>query len=223
MERDRIEAARSFVLSSKYRKHVLKGLARATLATPTELAENTELQRSHLSRAISELREEGIVKLHAPEERTVGRYYGLTDFGEAAWEHLRTDIIHVEWQDADPTSETSCRFVETVTQLLGDKLRFVGMYDGASARLLYADDDARSEYTEQELTDGARELVFRRVNLDLNIPNKECWAQIYFFDPEALLIAQDPDRNLYSASFSPYQDVDISALLNTIESVVLQE
>ncbi|RDZ63886.1 hypothetical protein C5B90_12300 [Haloferax sp. Atlit-12N] len=222
MERDRIEAARSFVLSSKYRKHVLKGLARANLATPTELAENTELQRSHISRAVSELRDEDIVELYAPEERTVGRYYGLTDFGEVAWEDIRSDILHLEWQVTNSTTETSSRLVEAVTQLLRDKLRFVGMYDGDAARLLYADDDALAEYTEQELTDGARELAFQRVNLDLNIPNKQCWAQVYFFDPEALLIAQDSDGTLYSVSFAPYQDVDIAGLLDTIESTVLQ-
>jgi DNA-binding MarR family transcriptional regulator len=70
----------SFVISSTYREGALTRLA-ASPATPSQIAADRQMDISHASRALGELRERGLVELLVPEERKKGRIYGLTDRG----------------------------------------------------------------------------------------------------------------------------------------------
>jgi len=70
-----------FVRASDYRTRVLDALADGP-ATPTTVGERTDLELTHVSRTITELREHDLAELLVPEERTKGRIYGLTDDGE---------------------------------------------------------------------------------------------------------------------------------------------
>jgi DNA-binding MarR family transcriptional regulator len=70
----------SFVISSTYREAALTRLA-ASPATPSQIAADRQMDISHTSRALGELRERGLVELLVPEERKKGRIYGLTDRG----------------------------------------------------------------------------------------------------------------------------------------------
>jgi DNA-binding MarR family transcriptional regulator len=70
----------SFVISSTYREDALTRLA-ASPATPSQIAADRQMDISHASRALGELRERGLVELLVPEERKKGRIYGSTDRG----------------------------------------------------------------------------------------------------------------------------------------------
>jgi DNA-binding MarR family transcriptional regulator len=70
----------SFVISSTYRDAVLTRLA-ASPTTPSQIAADRQMDISHASRALGELRERGLVELLVPEERKKSRIYGLTDRG----------------------------------------------------------------------------------------------------------------------------------------------
>lgn len=70
----------SFVISSTYREAVLTRLA-ASPATPSQIATDRNMDISHVSRAVGELRERSLVELLVPEERRKGRIYGITDRG----------------------------------------------------------------------------------------------------------------------------------------------
>lgn len=78
----------SFVLSSKYRKEVLKQLTVGP-ATTSQIANRRDLSISHVSRALGQLREQDLVELLVSEERRKGRVYRITDRGSEAWEKVR--------------------------------------------------------------------------------------------------------------------------------------
>jgi len=77
----------SFAISSKYRE-VTVGALTAHPATPSALADQTGEDIAHVSRALQELREEGIVELLVDEKRKKGRLYGLTDEGDQLADEL---------------------------------------------------------------------------------------------------------------------------------------
>ena len=68
----------SFVISSTYREAALTRLA-ASPATPSQIAADKQMDISHASRALGELRERTLVELLVPDKRQKGRMYGLTD------------------------------------------------------------------------------------------------------------------------------------------------
>lgn len=77
----------SFVISSDYRVAVLRRLANGP-ATPSQIAGETDHAISHVSRALGDLRNHGLVELLVSEERKKGRVYGLTERGEVIWEKI---------------------------------------------------------------------------------------------------------------------------------------
>jgi DNA-binding MarR family transcriptional regulator len=70
----------SFIISSSYREDVLTRLTDSP-ATPSQIAADRNMDISHASRALGELRERGLVELLVPEERQKGRIYGPTGRG----------------------------------------------------------------------------------------------------------------------------------------------
>ncbi|WP_135305654.1 winged helix-turn-helix domain-containing protein [Haloarcula amylovorans] len=77
----------SFVISSRYRVDTLRRLNQSP-ATPSLIAEETDLSIAHISRALNELREADLVTLLVSEDRRKGRVYGLTDDGQDVWETI---------------------------------------------------------------------------------------------------------------------------------------
>jgi DNA-binding MarR family transcriptional regulator len=73
-----------FVISSTYRVKVLQELAESP-APPSKIADETGCATSHISRALTDLRERGLVDLLVPEARKKGRIYGITDRGREIW------------------------------------------------------------------------------------------------------------------------------------------
>ncbi|MBX0288309.1 winged helix-turn-helix domain-containing protein [Haloarcula salinisoli] len=70
----------SYVISSKYRVDTLDRLQTGP-ATPSLVAADTDRAIAHISRALQELQEEGLVTLLVSEERRKGRVYGVTEKG----------------------------------------------------------------------------------------------------------------------------------------------
>ncbi|WP_232702194.1 winged helix-turn-helix domain-containing protein [Halobacterium wangiae] len=74
--------ALGFVAASEYRCAVVAALDVGGPATPTTISDRADLAVTHVSRTLGELRERDVVELLVPEERSKGRFYGLTDGGQ---------------------------------------------------------------------------------------------------------------------------------------------
>lgn len=79
----------SFVASSRYREEIVLSLA-AGPKLPRQLAEDTHIRIAHVSRALGELKERGLVECLTPETKTRGRVYGVTGAGTALVATFRT-------------------------------------------------------------------------------------------------------------------------------------
>jgi len=77
-----------YVISSTHRTMVLERLAEGP-ATPTQIASDTDLSVTHVSRALKSLRQHALVELLVPEERRKGRVYGTTADGEDTWDIIQ--------------------------------------------------------------------------------------------------------------------------------------
>ena len=78
--RSRLWSDFSFVVSSGYRERVLTSLAPRP-KVPRQVAEETDLRIVHVSRALRELADHGLVECLTPEVKARGRLYGLTESG----------------------------------------------------------------------------------------------------------------------------------------------
>ena len=81
-----------YVISSSYRTQVLGCLADGP-ATPSRIAEETNISIAHVSRALQELRERSVVELLVPEDRRKGRIYGITEKGDRVWEEMEAENL----------------------------------------------------------------------------------------------------------------------------------
>lgn len=77
----------SFVISSDYRTAVLQRLA-ASPTTPSSIKDDTDVDLSHVSRALSRLQERSLVELLVSEDRKKGRVYGVTERGSKVFEKI---------------------------------------------------------------------------------------------------------------------------------------
>lgn len=79
-----------FVISSQYRLAVLQRLA-AGPATPSQIANESGLAISHISRALGKLRDRTMVELLVSEDQKKGRIYGITERGAQVWEKIEAE------------------------------------------------------------------------------------------------------------------------------------
>lgn len=79
-----------FVISSKYRIAVLKRLSEGP-STPSTIASDTELPITHVSRALSALRERSLVELLVSKHKKKGRIYGATERGQQLWKRIQKE------------------------------------------------------------------------------------------------------------------------------------
>lgn len=82
----------SFVISSSYRVAVLRRLSRGP-ATPSQIAGETDIAISHISRALGRLRDHSLVELLVSEERNKGRVYGITERGADVWQTIEAENL----------------------------------------------------------------------------------------------------------------------------------
>jgi DNA-binding MarR family transcriptional regulator len=81
-----------YVVSSTYRVQVLEQLSDSP-APPSTIADETGCAISHVSRALQDLREHGLVDLLVPEDRKKGRIYGITDEGREIWNTIESQNL----------------------------------------------------------------------------------------------------------------------------------
>jgi len=71
----------SGVVASKYRTNTVVALLDGP-KMPSEIADETGADIAHVSRAITELADDGVTELLVSEDTKKGRLYGLTENGE---------------------------------------------------------------------------------------------------------------------------------------------
>lgn len=76
-----------FVISSQYRVAVLARLAQGP-ATPSQIAEDEDIDIAAVSHALTSLRDRDFVDLLVSEERRKGRVYGITEPGQDLWREI---------------------------------------------------------------------------------------------------------------------------------------
>lgn len=76
-----------FIISSQYRVAVLSRLAEGP-TTPSQIAEEEDIDIAAVSHALSSLRERGFVDLLVSEDRRKGRVYGITGTGQDLWDDI---------------------------------------------------------------------------------------------------------------------------------------
>lgn len=81
-----------FVISSGYRVAVMRRLADGP-STPSQIAQDSDRSISHISRALHNLRDKGLVELLVPEERKKGRIYGVTERGQGIWNQIEAEQL----------------------------------------------------------------------------------------------------------------------------------
>jgi DNA-binding MarR family transcriptional regulator len=77
----------SYVIRSQYRTAVLRRLISGP-ATPSRIAGDTDFAIAHVSRALGELRDQGLAELLVSEDQRKGRLYGVTEEGERVWDRI---------------------------------------------------------------------------------------------------------------------------------------
>ena len=83
----------SYVISSRYRVVAMERLNEGP-ATPSQIASDADVGIAHVSRALQELRERGLVTLLVSDERKKGRVYGLTEGGSQVWETIEAENMN---------------------------------------------------------------------------------------------------------------------------------
>ena len=82
MDDEEFYRLKSFIDRSKNRKKILEFLASKDEALrPTDISEELGVQRTTISERITDLKEEGLVKLLNPEDNR-NRYYRITEKGK---------------------------------------------------------------------------------------------------------------------------------------------
>jgi DNA-binding MarR family transcriptional regulator len=79
-----------FVISSKYRIAVIERLSEGP-STPSTIASDTGLPITHISRALSALRERSLVELLVSKHKKKGRIYGITERGRQLWKRIQQE------------------------------------------------------------------------------------------------------------------------------------
>lgn len=129
-----------YVRSSQYRDDTVRHIAEHGPSMPSEIAEGTGNELSHVSRSLSELRDREIVELLVPEQTQRGRIYGLSDRGEGvAARHRRPDF---EWTLVDVGDFPHAAFLEHVRSVAGSAFNAAAYRDGRDVTLVGAPDGA---------------------------------------------------------------------------------
>lgn len=76
------------IKASRYRRDILKELSNNKM-TPSELAEVTKINISHVSISLRELQDIGLIELLTSEDIKKGRIYSITEKGKKILEKVK--------------------------------------------------------------------------------------------------------------------------------------
>ncbi|KAB1188539.1 MULTISPECIES: winged helix-turn-helix domain-containing protein [Haloferax] len=147
-----------YIASSRYRLTVCEYLSEHGSGLPSRIAVETDLAQPHVSRALSELRDQGIVELLVPESQQKGRLYGLTDLGELAYDRVALDQ-QVEIEVVDSDGFPSPELIEELESIHGDTLRAVTWCESDRAWVHFSSAPLRNEYDEETVKTVVSTLV----------------------------------------------------------------
>lgn len=210
----------SYVLQSDYRTEVVSMLAQANQATPSQLSTETDIAQPNVSRALSELKEKGVVELLVPEETKRGRYYGLTDMGETVFERIREVEDEFTWNHRDPETDRERRLLNYLREEFGDHLRAVACREAHDVTLLYMDQEVRSQYTPEEMESDLRKFLYDEIarkygDRDLN------YLVRGFSDYVSVRVFIDDDTEV-SVSVCPDYTFETDALARDVTDIVAE-
>lgn len=210
----------AYLMSSRYRQTVLEHLGTDGPTAPKEIAAATDERRPHISRALGELEDEGVVELRVDEDRRVERYYGLTDEGEAAWERLRDEIRHVPWSVEPPGDSVSTRIVQATEAELGDDLRCVLGYDGERVRFRYVADGILEQYTDEEIERAIQSFVFDHRLDSVTMPHETVRSEAITFTEFSLVRVGRGDSRRFAVTFDNEADVAVPQFTQLLGSIL---
>jgi len=210
----------SYVLNSTYRSRVFEYLAGTPRATPKEIAEGVDVPRPHVSRALSELEETGVVELRVPESRTVGRYYGLTEKGTTAWPTIKRAVQNVDWELREPDTQALRDIVELARDAVGDGLRTVGTYDGETVSIWYIDPAVEASYTDEEFEDGLRTLIFDHSLDEVSVSGEDCWSDTLHFEEFSVVRIRLANGSRIAITFDDSQTISVPTFAEAVENIL---
>lgn len=220
MDVESLEDAEAYVLRSKYRSNALEGLATGGQATPTELADDTGDPRPHVSRALSELREVGIVDLRVPEVRNVGRYYDLTELGEAVWRNVEEVVRGIDWSIEEPAEGALRTVVELAKEEFGEALRTVGTHDCGQVTFLYAKSGVLESHPGDSPEQLLRTLIYDHPLTRVELSNRDHKSETLHLDDFVILRIHASDDLRVFVSFEETRNVSIPAFSERILAIV---
>jgi DNA-binding MarR family transcriptional regulator len=210
----------AYILNSTNRQRVLEYLALSGPATPSQIAADTDSHRSHISRALQELREKDVVELQVDESREMGRYYALTSAGETVWSRIEDRVRHVSWTIEEPTDPRLREILTVAKAEFGDALRAVGRYDDGTLTFLYMDDDVLSEYSEEEIQQSARVFVFEHTIDEVSWPDETLQSEILTFSEFSIVRFLGDEVGHLAISFQHRETVSIPDFVERISAIV---
>lgn len=143
--------AAGYVTSSKYRRGVVEHLHEHGSAIPSEIAAATEHALPHVSRALGQLREQGLVELLVPEERRRGRLYGLTKLGATAVERLAREGRPGEYEVVPVERFNHPDMIRFLEEEVGDALRAVACVSDGLVEITFLSQRVRDNYSGTQL------------------------------------------------------------------------
>lgn len=152
----------SYVGRSKYRERIAAHLYDHGAAAPSEIADAAGYALPHVSRALAQLRDEGLVELLVSEDQHHGRLYGLTDTGRGAVEHLRRDRLASRMTVSAPEQFTDQELLSFLRDELGGSLRRVERYTDDTAEVTFVRSELCGETIDDHLLLTELALAWRR-------------------------------------------------------------
>ncbi|MFB6130052.1 MAG: winged helix-turn-helix domain-containing protein [Salinigranum sp.] len=210
----------SYVLRSHYRVAVVRTIASGGPATPSQIAVATGRPQPHVSRALSELSDRGVVELLVPEEQVRGRYYGLTDVGDDVWVAIEDEVPAVELLQRDPETDVERELLSVLHARVGDSLRLVAHYHGHVVEALFLRPDLREDadgedfrarvrrFTEVDRDDHGENAVAGSLRYELRVYEAMTTVRLSLGRREGFVASFDPiDRNSYCPVAEACHDV----------------
>lgn len=203
-----------YIASSRYRASVCEFLDREGPELPSRIAERLDLAQPHVSRALSELRERGVVELLVPESQQKGRLYGLTREGKTALVRLHGDAASVSVSFVAAEAFPYRSLVDYLGEEHGADLRLVVARDGDDSEAYAASEAARERYDERSLATLVAALRAGDTTVDdklVDLPTGERQFVVRGFEHSLLVRLPVGDDAEVLVALERDADVDVTA------------
>lgn len=205
-----------YIASSRYRASVCEFLEAEGPELPSRIASELEFAQPHVSRALSELRERGVVELLVPESQQKGRLYGLTSQGKTALVRLRGESDSVSVTFVEEEAFPYPPLVDFLSEEYPSAFRFALVREGDGSDAFVADEETRETYDQHSLSTvvAALSTSDATVNEQLNGAaeggegfvacgfGQALWIRLPVSDDTDVFVALDRDADVRVNSFA---------------------